>query len=98
MRGDGRRVWHSFRKPYRWHLSRSWREGRAWDRKTEGFDQFNRVLPQPLEQELQATWPRVFDLELIRRAGMWGPTDTIQGVSEYIRLDEVREVTEFVSR
>jgi hypothetical protein len=29
---------------------------------------------------------------------MWGPIEEIQGVTEYVRLDEVRSVREFVGR
>jgi hypothetical protein len=89
-------TWHCVLN--RWHLSRSWRESKDWDRKTKGFDQFRATLPPLLEQELQATWERVFDFELLRRTKMWGPIEEIQGVTEYVRLDEVRSVREFVGR
>ena len=70
----------------------------AWEHKSKGFDQYGAPLPEPLEAELQLTWERVFDFELLRRAKIWGPADKIQGVTEYVLLDEVRRVTEFVSR
>jgi hypothetical protein len=82
----------------RWHLSLSERESRKWDRKTEGLDQCRAPLPAPIEAELQATWERVFDLDRLRRAKLWGPIDEIQGVTEYVRLEEVRGVSEFVAR
>lgn len=86
-------TWHCVLN--RWHLSRSFRESREWDRKTE---RFNRHLPPILEAELQSTWERVFDFELLSRARIWGPIDKIQGVTDYILLDEVRRVREFVGR
>lgn len=89
-------TWHCV--PNRCYLSRSWRESREWDRKTRGFDQFRAELPATLEAELQSTWERVFDFDLLRRARMWGPIDRIQGVMEYVLLDEVRQVIEFVAR
>jgi hypothetical protein len=89
-------TWHCVLN--RWHLSRSWRESRKWDRKTEGFGPNWNPLPPALESELQATWQRVFDLDLLKRAKMWGPIDRIQGVTEYVRLEEVRSVKAFRSR
>jgi hypothetical protein len=89
-------TWHCVLN--RWHLSRSWRESREWDRKTRGFDQFKELLPSKLEAEMQATWERVFDLDMLTRSRLWGPIDVIQGVTEYVSLDEVRRVTEFVAR
>lgn len=62
------------------------------------MSQYGSRLPRGLQDELQATWRRVFDIELLRRAEIWGPIDTIQGVTEYIHLDEVRRVTPFVNR
>jgi hypothetical protein len=81
-----------------WHLSRSSRESDEWDRRTEEFDRLRRPLPPDLEAELRSTWDRVFDLELLKRARIWGPINRIQGVTEYIRLDEVRQVKEFAGR
>jgi hypothetical protein len=89
-------TWHCVLN--RWHLSLSWRESREWDRRTRGLDQFRSVLPTPLEAELQATWERVFDMDLVRRTKLWGPTDSIQGVAERVLLNEVRDVREFVAR
>jgi hypothetical protein len=89
-------TWHCVLN--RWHLSRSWRESREWDRKTKAFDPFRAPLPATLETELQLSWERVFDLDLLRSARMWGPVDRIQAATEYVQLDEVRCVTEFVSR
>ena len=89
-------TWHCVLN--RWHLSRSWRESGEWDRKSEGFDQYREMLPPLLEAELQSTWERVFDFELLRRAKMWGPVDEIQGVTDCLRLDQVRRVSEFVGR
>jgi hypothetical protein len=56
------------------------------------------LLPEPFESELQATWERVFDLDRPRRTKLWGPIDKIQGVTGYVRLDEVKRVEEFVAR
>jgi hypothetical protein len=89
-------TWHCVLN--RWHLSSSWRESRDWDRKTKSLDLFRAPLPPLLEQELQATWERVFDFHLLRRAKMWGPIDKIQGVTEYVRLEEVKSVREFVGK
>lgn len=82
----------------RWHLSLSWRESREWDRRSKEFDQYRAPLPAQLEAELQATWERVFDLNRLRRSKLWGPIDEIQGVTEYVLLEEVRGVDEFVAR
>lgn len=82
----------------RWHLSLSERESKEWDRRTKGLDQYRAPLPAPLEAELQATWERTFDLSRLRRAKLWGPINEIQGVTEYVRLEEVRGVDEFVAR
>jgi hypothetical protein len=81
-----------------WHLSRSWRESREWDRKTKGFDPLRAPLQPVLEQELRATWERIFDFDLLRRAKMWGPIAKIQGVTEYFRWEDVRSIREFVGR
>ncbi len=40
----------------------------------------------------------VFDVELFRRAKVWGPIGEIQAVTEYVLLNEVRRVKEFVGR
>jgi hypothetical protein len=89
-------TWHCVLN--RWHLSRSWRESREWDRKVKGYDQFRSELPASLEAELQATWERVFDLDLVRRTKLWGPVDRIQGVVDRVLLSQVRGVREFVAR
>jgi hypothetical protein len=89
-------AWHCVLN--RWHLSRSWRESREWDRKTKDFGPNWNPLPPPLGAELQSTWQRVFDFDLLKRAKMWGPIDRIQGVTEYVRLEEVRSVSLFKSR
>jgi hypothetical protein len=89
-------TWHCVLN--RWHLSRSWRESRDWDRRVKGYDQFIGPLPPLLEAELQATWDRVFDFDLLRRARIWGPIDQIQGVTEYVMLTEVRRIEEFIGR
>jgi hypothetical protein len=89
-------TWHCVLN--RWHLSLSWRESREWDRKTKGFDQYRGKLPAQLEVELQSTWERVFDIDLVRRTKLWGPVDSIQGVADRVLLSEVREVREFVAR
>jgi hypothetical protein len=90
------RSWHCVLN--RWRLSLSEREGRDWDRRTKGLDLHRAPLPAPLEAELQATWERVFDLDRLRRAKLWGPIDEVQGVTEYVRLAEVRAVDEFIAR
>jgi len=89
-------TWHCVLN--RWRLSRSWRENRDWDRQTEALGQYRAPLPPPLEEELQATWQRVFDLDFLRRSKLWGPVDEIQGVTEYVLLEEVRSAKEFVGR
>jgi hypothetical protein len=89
-------TWHCVLN--HWHLSKSSEEEAEWDRKTNGFAPFGAVLPPHLEAELQSTWDRVFDFELLRSAGMWGPIDRIQGVTEYVLLSEVRSAKSFVAR
>ena len=89
-------TWHCVLN--RWHLSLSSREDREWDRKSKGFDQYREPLPEPFESELKATWERVFELERLRRTRLWGPIDSIQAVTEYVRLDEVRSIEKFVAR
>jgi hypothetical protein len=89
-------TWHCVLN--RWRLSLSSRESREWDHKTRGLDQFRAPLSPLLEQELQASWQRVFDFDLLKRMKMWGSADHIQGVTEYLELQEVRSVKEFVGR
>lgn len=89
-------TWHCVLN--RWHLSLSWRESREWDRRIKGLDQYRTLLPEPFESELQAAWERVFDLARLRRTKLWGPIDKVQGVTEYVRLDEVKRVEEFIAR
>lgn len=89
-------TWHCVLN--RWHLSLSWRESREWDRRIKGLDQFRGPLPEPFESELRATWDRVFEFDKLRRTRLWGPINEIQGVTEYVRMDEVRRVEEFVAR
>ena len=89
-------TWHCVLN--RWHLSLSWRESREWDRRTKDYDQFRQTLPPSLEAELQATWDRVFDLDLVHRTKLWGPVDHVQGVVDRVLLTEVCNVREFVSR
>jgi hypothetical protein len=89
-------TWHCVLN--RWHLSRSWRESADWDRRTKGFDRCRATLPPPFEQELRTTWERIFDFELLRRTRIWGPIKQIQGVTGYVRLDEVRSVRDFTGR
>jgi hypothetical protein len=88
-------TWHCVLN--RWHVSLSWRDSRAWDRRVEALPQWW-SLPPRMEAELEASWERVFDLETLRRAKLWGPVDRIQGVTEFVRLDDVRSVDGFVSR
>jgi hypothetical protein len=89
-------TWHCVLN--RWHLSLSWQESREWDRRVKGLDQHRTPFPEPFESELQATWERVFDLDRLRRTKLWGPIDQVQGITEYVRLDEVKRVEEFVAR
>ena len=89
-------TWHCVLN--RWHLSLSWRESRDWDRRTRGHDQYRNVLPAPLEAELQTTWERIFDLELMNRNRLWGPVNSIQGVVGQVALSHVRNVEEFIAR
>jgi hypothetical protein len=89
-------TWHCVLN--RWHLSLTWRESREWDRRVKGYDQFRHALPESLEAELQATWDRVFDLDLVHRTKLWGLVDHVQGVVDRVLLSEVRDVREFVAR
>jgi hypothetical protein len=89
-------TWHCVLN--RWHLSSSWRESRDWDRRTANMNQFIGPLPPELERELQMPWERVFEFDLLRRSRLWGPINKIQGVTEYVRLEEVVAVREFVAR
>ena len=67
-------TWHCVLN--RWYLSQSWAESREWCRKTKGFGPNWNPLPSPLEAELQSTWQRVFDFDLLKRAKMWGHLKT----------------------
>ena len=89
-------AWHCIlnRSP----LSLSLREDRDWDRRTKGLDHFQSPLPEPFESELRATWARVFDIDRLHRTRLWGRVRSIQGVTEWVRLDEVRRVDKFVAR
>lgn len=87
-------TWHCVLN--NWHLSLSeWEDG-EWDRRTRQFARGS--LPPALEAERRASWERVFDLASLRRSSLWGSIDTIQGVTEFIRLEEVRRVDFFVAR
>ncbi len=89
-------TWHCVLN--RFHLSLTRRESREWDRKVHGHDQFAPELPAPLETEIQATWERIFDLDLVNRTKLWGPVKRIQGVVDRVLLSQVRGVREFVAR
>lgn len=87
-------TWHCVLN--RWHLSLTERESADWESRVEFSAQWA-GLPAELEEELQKTWERVFDLEALRRAKFWGPIDKIQGVTERVLLKQVRRVDEFVA-
>ncbi|MBL8209865.1 MAG: DUF3841 domain-containing protein [Bryobacterales bacterium] len=55
-------------------------------------------IDNPTQQQKEASWSRVFDLDALKASGYWGPIDRIQGVTEYVRLDEVRSAREFLAR
>lgn len=50
------------------------------------------------QEKREASWQRVFDLDALRQSPDWGPIDRIQGVTEHVRLDEVRRIDEFTAR
>lgn len=50
------------------------------------------------QQDKEASWSRVFDLDALRKSGYWGRIDRIQGVTEYLTLAEVRNAREFIAR
>lgn len=58
----------------------------------------NTYIDNATQQQIEASWPRVFDLDALRESGYWGPVDRIQGVTEYVTLDEVRNAREFIAR
>lgn len=69
-----------------WPLPLTWREDREIERR-------------PLSRcEIQKTWERVFDLPALRRSTLWGGASRVQGVVEYLLLDEVVGVDRFVAR
>ena len=69
-----------------WALPLTWREDRELKRRP------------PSRLEMQKTWERVFDLPALRRSNLWGRALRVQGVVEYLLLDEVIGVDRFVAR
>jgi len=69
-----------------WSLPLTWREDRELERRP------------PSRREIQKTWERVFDLQALRRSSLWGRASRVQGVVEYLLLDEVVAADRFVAR
>jgi hypothetical protein len=86
-------AWHCVLN--HWRLSLTSREDSSWDKRTA---QQNGPLPAALEEKLQATWERVFDLAALNRSPLWRPVRNIQAVAEYIRLGEIIHVDRFSAR
>ena len=74
------------------------RAGNGIGRRRDSIHAANCFHPPLLEADLQASWERVFDLNCLKRAKLWGPIDAIQGVTESVLIGEVRRVDEFVAR
>lgn len=73
-------------------LSLTWREDRNWDKRMA------HLLPGACEKELRGTWERVFDLDALNRSTLWRPVRYIQGIVEYIRLNEIVRIDRFTAR
>ncbi len=69
-----------------WALPLTWKEDR---------ELASRSLSR---REIQETWERVFDLPSLRRSKLWGGALRVQGVVEYLLLDEVVGIDRFVAR
>ena len=85
-------AWHCVLN--HWRLSMTEREDDAWDKRVK----LKGPLTAALEEELQVTWERVFDLATLKRSPLWKPVRHIQGVTEYIRLDEIVRADRFIAR
>jgi hypothetical protein len=61
-------------------------------------------VDEPFREEVESSWERMFDLDLMRRAftdpemTCEGYEQHIQAVFEYFTADEIVKVTRFVSR
>jgi hypothetical protein len=89
-------TWHCVLN--RWYLPTSESDEREWERNTKAVDRFAPVFAEPLESELRKSWERVFEFDLLRTHEHKGRVDRIQGVTEYVRLDEVVNVRTFLAR
>jgi uncharacterized protein YjbI with pentapeptide repeats len=74
-------------------------ETAAWLSRLEqaGFSDTQWPLPEPWQTDVIQSWANVFALEALEKGGSWS-TDLVQGVFEFLNLDEVIEVTEFSER
>ncbi len=50
------------------------------------------------KREVRRSWERVFDLPALRRSPLWRAVRQIQGVTEYVRIEEVTNVQPFTAR
>ena len=49
-------------------------------------------------REVRRSWERVFDLPALNRSRLWRPVEQIQGVAEYVRMEEVTDFQPFTAR
>lgn len=47
---------------------------------------------------VRRSWERVFDLPALNRSRLWRPVRQVQGVTEYVRMEEVTEIRPFTAR
>jgi len=69
-----------------WALPLTWKEDRELERRSLS------------RREMHKLWERVFDLPALRRSKLWGRASRVQGVVEYLQIDEVIAVDGFVAR
>ena len=50
------------------------------------------------KREVRHSWERIFDLPALNRSHLWRPVRQIQGVTEYVRMEEVTEIRPFTAR
>lgn len=69
---------------------------------TENEEEYNQLEADEDQQAREATWPRVFDFDFLRKADKnWSGTfdeEWIQGVTPLIRMDQVKKVTRFIAK
>ena len=88
-------AWHQVLN--QWYLSLSEEEDDVWDRSLPKHWSFGR-LPDDKRREMEKSWERVFDLDLLSASKWTGPVTHVQAVSERVFLGEITRVDHFIAR